>query len=315
LFKRVKRGTPITFQEHNGVKEDIMKPFEYFEPLTIEETLSLLNKYQNEAKILAGGTDLVHMMRERIVSPKYVINIGRLNPLNYIRSDAKGGICIGALTPIRDIEQSPQLQPRYIMVSQAARQLASIPIRNVATIGGNLCNASPSADMPPILIALSAVTKLISVRGERTVPLEQLLTGPGATVLKADELLAEIQIPPLPTHTSGTYLKYSTRGGQDITFVGVATVLTLNVSDETCTDAKIVLGAVAPTPIRAHNAETVLKGKRVNGDLIREAAQIASGESRPVDDIRGAAEYRREMLKVLVRDAIVQAAELAKAAM
>ncbi len=289
-----------------------MGPFEYLEPLSIEEAVSLLKKYGNKARVLAGGTDLVPLMKEKTIRPEYVISIGRIAGLDYIRFDGEKGLRIGALTPIRSIEQSPQLQPKFGLICQAASQLASIAVRNVATVGGNLCNASPSADTASALLVLSATTKLVSTAGERMVPLEDFFIGPGATALKTDELLTELQIPSPPAHTAGVYIKYTTRGGEELALIGVAALLTLDAGDGTCTDAKVALGAVAPTPIRARGAEGVLKGKKIDQGLIEKAAQTAADESSPIDDIRGSAEYRREMLKVFARDAIRQAAELAK---
>lgn len=291
-----------------------MGPFEYLEPLSIEEAVSLLKKYGNKARVLAGGTDLVPLMKEKTVRPECVISIGRIAGLDYIRFDGEKGLRIGALTTLRSIEQSPQLQPKYGLICQAASQMASIAVRNVATVGGNLCNASPSADIAPSLLTLSATTKLVSTAGERIVPLEDFFIGPGATALKTDELLTEVQIPSPPAHTAGVYIKYTTRGGEELALIGVAVLLTLGEGDGTCTDAKVALGAVAPTPIRARGAEGVLKGKKIEQGLIEKAAQTASDESSPIDDIRGSAEYRREMIKIFARDAIRQAAELAKSA-
>jgi len=291
-----------------------MGPFEYFEPLSIEETVSLLKKYGDKAKVLAGGTDLVPQMKEKTKRPEFVISIGRIANLDYIRLDGEKGLKIGALTTIRSIEQSPQLQPKYGLICQSASQTASIAVRNVATVGGNLCNASPSADIATALMALSAKTKLVSPAGERIVPLEDFILGPGATALKTDELLTEIQIPSPPAHTAGVYIKYTTRGGEELALIGVAALLTLSAGDGTCTDAKLALGAVAPTPIRARRAEEMLKGKRIDKELIEKAARTASDETKPRDSIRGSAEYKKEMLKVLARDAIRQAAELAKSA-
>lgn len=159
---------------------------------------------------------------------------------------------------------------------------------------------------------MSATLKLVGAGGERVVPLEQFLAGPGTTCMQPDELLVEIQIPSIPAHSAGVYLKFGTRGGEDLALVGVAAMLTLNAEDGTCADAKLALGAVAPTAMRAHRAEAVLKGKRLDQKLIEEAARAASEESIPIDDIRGSAEYRREMIKVFARDAIKQAAQLAK---
>ncbi len=291
-----------------------MGPFEYLEPLTIEEAVALLGKYGGKAKVLAGGTDLVPLMKEKRLRPECVVSIRRIAALDYIRVNRDNGLCMGAVTTIRSIEQSQQLLPRYGLICQAAKQLGSISVRNVATIGGNICNAVPSADMLPALIALSTATKLIGSTGERTVPLEDFFIGPGDTVLNTDELLAEIRVPPPPAHTAGVYIKYSTRGGEDLALVGVAVLLTLDPRNETCSEARVVLGAVAPIPIRARRTEEMLKGEKIGEGLAEKVAQTASEESSPINDIRGSVEYRREMIKIVARDAIIRAAELAKSA-
>jgi carbon-monoxide dehydrogenase medium subunit len=291
-----------------------MGPFKYLEPQTIQETISLLSKYGNKAKLLAGGTSLVSLMKEKAIRPEYVISIGKIADLNYIRFDGDKRLRIGSLTTIRSIEQSPQLQPKYWLICQAARQMASTSVRNVATVGGNLCNASPSADMVPALIVLSAGAKLISIAGERIVYLDDLFTGPGSTILKSDELMTEIQIPITPAYSAGAYMKYTTRGGEELPVGGVAVLLTLGEEDGTCTNAKVALGAVAPTPMRARETEKVIIGKKIDEELIKKAALIASNESNPIDDIYVSAEYKRAMIKVVARDAIREATELAKSA-
>jgi carbon-monoxide dehydrogenase medium subunit len=288
-----------------------MGPFEYLEPLSVEEAVSFLGKYRGRAKVLAGGTDLVPSMKEKTIRPEYVINLGRITGLDNILFDGDGGIKIGALTTIRNIEQSPQLTSKCGILCQAARQMASTSIRNVATVGGNLCNCSPSSDMAPVLLALSAKVKVVGSAGERVLPLEQFLAGPGATALQPDEILTEIQIPSPSQERAGVYIKYSTRGGEDLALVSVAALITLSGTDGTCTDAILALGAVAPTTMRAHKAESLLKGKKIDQKLIEDAASVASGEAIPIDDIRGSAEYRRDMIKVFARDAIKQAAEMA----
>jgi len=292
-----------------------MGPFEYLEPSTIEEVLDLLGKFGDQAKLMAGGTDLTPMMKEKTATPQYVISLqGCSANLNYIRCDDGKGAQIAALTTIRDIERSHHLQPEYTVLCETASQLASMPIRNMATIGGNLCNASPSADTAPTLIALSATVKLVSTNGERIVPLEQFFTGPGLTVLKSNELMTEIQVPAPSTYSGGVYVKYSTRGGQDLALVGIAVLVALDPKHEVCTHTRVVLGAAAPTPMRSHEAEEILTGRRVDEQLIARAAQAASDESRPIADIRGSAEYRREMIKVFTGCAIRQAVERAQSA-
>ncbi len=291
-----------------------MGPFEYFEPETVEEALSLLRKYSDTAKVCAGGTDLVVRMRKRALNPQFLIGIAGIRELDYLGFEDERGLRIGCLTTIRTIERSPELKERYPMLSEVATRFGSIAIRNMATIGGNLCNALPSADMAPMLIALSGKTRLVSIDGERVVPLEDFFTGPGKTVLRADELMVEIQVPPQPPQTSGVYLKYTTRGGEELSVVGVAAVATCGSRNESCTDVRIVLGTVVPSPMRAKEAETILKGKIIDDGLIEKAAQIASDQSRPRDSIRGSANYRREMVRVLTRDALRQAFRRAQSA-
>ncbi len=290
-----------------------MGPFEYFEPKTVDEALSLLKRYGEKAKVVAGGTDLVVLMRERKIKPQYVINLGGITGLSCINLDGEGGLKIGALTTISEIERSPGLKEGCPIISQAAAQLATIAIRNMATIGGNLANAAPSADMIPPLLALKAVVKLASLDGERVVPVEQFFTGWGETILKPDELLLEIQVPPELPHTGGVYLKHGVKGAQGLAVVGVATVVTLDLNNNTFKDVSLALGAVAPIPIRAKRAEILLKGQKISNSLIEEAAKLAQDCSSPIDDVRGSAEYRREMVGVRTRDAIGEAVELARA--
>jgi len=278
--------------------------FKYLEPATIKEAVSLLSKYDGKAKAIAGGTDLLVQIRGKTIKPEYVVDIGYIPGLDYINYDEKQGLSIGALATIRAIEKSDKLCRIYPVISQAAGLLGSVAIRNVATIGGNLCNAAPSADTAPPLIGLSARARIIGPGGERLVSLEDFFTGPGETVLKAGELLLEIQVPVPPPGTKGVYLKHG-RSAVDLATVGVAVVMALE-SGGVCRDVKIVLGAVAPTPMRAKKAEGVLRGKKVEPALVEEAAQVASGEAQPITDVRASAEYRREMVKVFTRRAIGQ---------
>lgn len=172
--------------------------FTYLEPKTTEEAISLLDKHGDKARVIAGGTDLLIQVRNKVINPKQVIDIGYISSLDYIDYDDNRGLRIGALTTIRALETSAMLQKRYPVISQAASQLGSFAIRNVATIGGNLCNAAPSAETAPALMALSASARIIGPNGEGIVPLEDFFTGPGTTVLEKGELLVEIQVPVLP---------------------------------------------------------------------------------------------------------------------
>ena len=279
--------------------------FDYLEPETIEETLVMLSKYDKRSKIIAGGTDLILQIRQKAIKPEYVIDITSIPGLDYITFDDQKRLRLGALTTIRALETSVELQKRCPIISQAASQLGSVAIRNVATLGGNLCNALPSAETAQVLVALSAQVRIIGPGGERTLPLEEFFTGVGETVLKPNELLLEILVPKIAPHTSGMYIKHSARGAIDLAIVNIAIVMTMEPEKRICKDARIVLGAVAPTPLRARKAEDMLKGKKIDGSLIDYAAQVASDEARPrVGSIRGSFEYKKEMVRVLTGRAI-----------
>ena len=288
--------------------------FEYLEPANIPEAIALLERYDGKAKIIAGGTDLLVQMRRRTIKPEYVINIGNIQGLDYIRYDENEELKIGALTTIRTLERSAEVQQRYPVIPQAASRMASVGVRNLATLGGNLCNAAPSADTAPALIALSARAKIVGPKGERVVLLEDFFTGPGSTILGKGEILTEIQVPVLQPRTGTTYLKHDIRGTLDLAIVGVAAAITLEPRRELCQEAKVVLGAVAPTPMRVRQAEEILKGKEIDDTLIEKSAQVASDESQPITDVRAPADYRSEMVKVFTRRAIKEALRLAKAA-
>lgn len=278
--------------------------FNYLEPATIEEAVSLLGKYDGKAKVVAGGTDLVVQIREKLIAPEYVVDIGYISGLDRIDYDETQGLRIGALTTIRAIEKSSKICQVYPAIAQSAGLLGSVAIRNVATIGGNLCNAAPSADTAPALIGLSAKGKIIGPDGEKIVSLEEFFTGPGCIVCEPGELLVEIQVPVPSPGTRGVYLKHG-RSAIDLATVGVAVIMTMEPG-AVCRDVKIVLGAVAPTPMRARKAEEVLRGKKVEPALIEKSAQAAADEARPITDVRASAEYRKEMIKVYTRRAIAQ---------
>ncbi len=281
--------------------------FDHLEPKTIEEVCSLLAKYKDKARVIAGGTDLLVSMKGREISPQYIINIKAIPNLDGINYSQKDGLVIGAMTTLAAIESSPIIGERFAILSSAAHQTGSPHIRNIGTIGGNLCNAAPSADMAPSLIGLGAKAKIKGLKGERIVTVEEFFLGPGVSVLKAGEILTEIQVPNPPPHTRGVYLKLPARTAIDIAVVGVAVVVTLDTKGINIADAKIVLGAVASTPIRARQAEDIIKGKALDDELIQKAAQAAADEAKPISDVRGSASYRKEMVKVLTNRALKQA--------
>ena len=287
-----------------------MNRFEYFEPTTLAEAAALLGRYDGKASLLAGGTDLLVEMKEHVRRPDYVINIKRIPGLEDLSYGAEAGLRFGALVTSRAIEISPVVQQKYPGLVQAVRELGSIQVRNRATVVGNICRASPSADTLPPLIADGASARIYRPAGERIVVLEEFFTGPGQTVLKPDELVTEIIIPPPPPRTGRIYIKHGRRKAMELATVGVAVSLTLDGG--TCREVRIALGAVAPTPIRARRAESLLRDAAIDERLIEAAARTAMGEARPIGNVRASAEYRRWMVEVLTRRAIRQAVERAR---
>jgi len=286
-----------------------MKDFEYLKAGTLDEAISLLAKHKGEAKVFSGGTDLLVEMKQKVITPRYLVDIKPLSDLDFIHYDEREGLKIGALTTMHTLETALVIKDKFTILAQAAHEIGSAQVRNRATIGGNLCHAAPSADTAPALIGLGARVKIRGSVGDRSIPLEEFFKGPGETVLQVDEILTEIQIPNCLPHTAGVYMKLGRIKAMDLALVGVAVVVTPR--NGVCSDIKIVLGAVAPTPIRAKEAEGMLRGKKIRDDVIEQAAQTASKEARPISDVRASAEYRREIVKVLTMRAFKQAWELA----
>jgi aerobic carbon-monoxide dehydrogenase medium subunit len=275
--------------------------FDYVQPETLEEAISLLAGHDGKVRPIAAGTDLLLQIRSKRIKPDCVVDITDISDLGGMTYDEREGMRIGASTTVRDLETSSEVRRRYPVLSAAAGQLGSVAIRNVATVGGNLCNARPSAETAQALVALSATAVIVGLGGERIVPLESFFTGVGTTVLKTCELLKEIHLPVPQTGSKGAYYKHSMRGTIDLAIVNAAVVVTLDAGDKgICRDIKIVLGAVAPTPMRARSAEGILKGKRIDEDLIDEAARAASAEAHPrAASIRGSVEYKKEMVRLI----------------
>ena len=287
-----------------------MRRFEYFEPTSLDEAVALLARYDGAASLLAGGTDLLVEIKEQLRRPDYVVNIKKIPGIDGFSFDERNGLRIGALITARTIETSPWVLENYPGIAQAVRELGSIQIRNRATLAGNLCRASPSADTLPPLMADRARVTLYGPRGSRTVELETFFTGPGKTVMRPDELMTEITLPPPPPRTGKAYIKHGRRKAMELATVGVAVSVTLQ--ENRFKEVDIVLGAVAPTPIRAFKAEATLRGQKLSEDLIEKAANAAMGESRPISNVRASADYRREMVAVLTRRALRQARDLIK---
>ena len=283
-----------------------MKDFEYFEPATLDDALALLERYRGSGSLFAGGTDLLVQMKEHVRQPAQLINIKKIPGMDDFVFDAKSGLRLGALVTTRQVETSPITQRHYAGLARAATDFASIQVRHRATVVGNVCRASPSADTLPPLIADGAVLRIRGAAGERRLAVQDFCTGPGRTVLGADEIVTHIEIPaPLP-RTGKAYLKHGRRAQMELATVGAAARITLD-ADGSVVDLGLVLAAVAPTPLRAVRAEALLRGRRPTPALLAVAAEAAGDEARPIGDVRGSADYRREMVRVLTKRALEQA--------
>lgn len=308
-----------------------MKKFDYLRPKSLEEAFSLLNQFKERAKLIAGGTDLMVMIKQKEIAPEVLISLQEIHELKKIQYN--GNLRVGPLVTHRMIEKSNLIRKEFSALSDAVDVLGSIQIRNVGTIGGNICTAAPSADTVPPLLVLGAQLKLKSLKGERVLPLEQFFLGPGETAIGEGEILTEIFIPkPLP-HTGSAYWKHQRRKALDLPILGVAVLLSLDRSTVTCSDllctlssistvlhalenedlickeVRIALGVAAPTPMRATQAENLLRGKKISDELVAEVAEMAAQEAKPRDTIRGEAWYRREMVRVLVRRMVMRCIE------
>ncbi len=283
-----------------------MPDFHYHTPVTVAEACTLLDELGGKVTVLAGGTDVMHKMKVGHLVPDHLVSLKNLEELRGIRYEAGRGIVIGALTTHNDIYNSTLLQERYLSLPMAAHSMANYQISNVGTIGGNIANASPLADLPPLLIALGSLVTLVGKSGERTLLLEDFITGPGKTAIAPDEVLTGVTIPEQQT-TNSTYMKFGLRKSGALAVVGVAVAVTLQ--EGTITDARIALGAVAPVPMRAKRTEALLRGKTLSDALLEQAAASAAAESRPISDLRGSEAYRRHLVGILTKRALRKAIE------
>jgi CO/xanthine dehydrogenase FAD-binding subunit len=277
-----------------------MSSFEYLKPSSIDEAISLIESHGEKAKVIAGGTDVIVKIKEKKIVPQYLISLRRLSDLAYIQRDPEGILRLGSLTTHRMLEKSPLIRKHYPCLSDAVDHIGSVQVRNVATIGGNICNAVPSADGVIPLLTLGAHLTLVGPKGKRSLPLKSFFLGPGQTLMDHGEILTEFFIPPLPPWTSGAYIKHTRREAMELPILGVGMVLSLAEDHKTCLKVRIGLGVAAPTPIRATLAEDYLTGKEVNEQTLFETGQMAAKETKMRDSIRGQAWYRREMVGVLI---------------
>ena len=284
--------------------------FEYFAPKTLDAALSLLTENGEGAHVLAGGTDVLVKMTLGRLKPKALIRLDAIDGLNEIHFDPKKGLTIGATARLAEVASHPDILTHYPAVTYAAQVMANVQVRNMGTVAGNLCNAAPSADTAPPLIAMGAEVAMASIKGERRLPLDQFFEGPGLTAIEPEEIMTSIFVPSPPPKSGASYKRISARCGVDIAAVGVGVMALFD--GEACREARIVLGAVAPIPMRAIETEGVVKGQEWTQELIRRAGDRAAQESKPISDVRASAEWRKRMVAVLTRRALEEARERAK---
>jgi CO/xanthine dehydrogenase FAD-binding subunit len=275
-----------------------VRRFELVLPRNVDEVLRVLSDRGPDAKLLAGGTDLLPQMKNGLLKPACVVDLSGVERVRALQTDPRG-LRVGAAVSARALERDATTMTTYTSLAESGALVGSVQVRNLATLGGNLCNAAPSADMAPPLLALDAEAVIVGPKGERRVPIADFFTGVRRTVLAADEVLVELVVPAPGPRSGGQYLRHTPRRELDIAVVGVASQLTL--SDGVCSKARVALAAVAPVPLRARAAEQALEGKPVTPEAIERAAELAVGTAKPISDQRGSADYRRHLVRVLTR--------------
>ncbi len=284
--------------------------FEYFAPRTLEAALSVFMEQGEGARVMAGGTDVMVKMTHGLLKPKAIISLYEIEGMNEIRFDAKEGLTIGATARLAEVASHSDVLNHYPALSEAIMTMANCEVRNMGTVAGNLCNAAPSADTAPPLITMGAEVTLASIKGERRLSLNEFFKGPGLTAMEHGEVMTSIHIPPPPGKSGASYKRISARCGVDIAAVGVGVTAFFN--GESCKQARIVLGAVAPVPMRATKTESLMQGREWTPELIEQGGEQAAEEAKPISDVRASAEWRKQMVGVLTRRALEEAHQRAK---
>ncbi len=288
-----------------------MARFDYLEARSAEEALSALARHGHEARIIAGGTDILMDIRRKKIAPRVLIGVTEIPELQGVHPEGDG-LWIGAITTHHAITASPLVRERFPILAAASGKVGSRQIRNVATIGGNICNAVPCADTAPALLALGAEAHILGPSGRRVLPLNQFFVGPGRSALAHDELLLGFFLPGTFARAGGAYHKHAWREALDIQMCGAAVVLSADSDGRTCRDARIALGTSGPTPMRADKAEKALVGARIDEEVAGEIGRVAATEARPRTSYRATEAYRRDMIEVLVKQAVLDALAEAK---
>jgi len=288
-----------------------MNAFEYAAPRTLDDALAVLREHGDEARVIAGGTALVTMMRQRLVSPGYLVSLREIPGLGRIEV-ANGGVRIGALVTHREVETSPLVRERIPVLAETFRRVASVRIRHMATVGGALAHADPNQDPPVTLIALGSRVEIRGAGGGRELPVEDFFRDYYESALEPGEVVTGVVVPQLPAASGAAYVKFLPRTADDYATVAVAAIVTLESDGERCLAARIALGSVGVTPLRARAAEALLAGQRLGAGLLQAAGESVKGAVDPLSDHRGSAAYKREMAAVMVGRALSQAWEAAR---
>jgi carbon-monoxide dehydrogenase medium subunit len=287
-----------------------LKPFDYFEPTTVKEAVKLLSTYGEKSQVLAGGIDLIPRMRKGAIKADYLINIQNIPELEYIKNGGGKGLKFGAIARLHSLETSREIQKNYPILYEAIHQITSVQTKYMGTAVGNICVATPASDVATVLLALDAELTITGANSERTEPMTKFYLDYLRTSLKQGEMVTGVSLPN-PAKGSGTAFLNLVRTHADIAKISVAVAII--VENDTCQDARIAIGAAAPTVFRATKAEIALKGQKVSSQAIAKAAETAAGETKPITDLRSTAEYRKEMTRVLVTRALEKALERARA--
>jgi carbon-monoxide dehydrogenase medium subunit len=280
----------------------LLPKFEYHEPTSLEEACQLMSEFGHGAKPLAGGTDLIVNMKKKTISPGHLVSLSMIGDLKKL-DPSNGLLKIGGCVTATELAESTEIRETLPALSRGAESLGSPLIRNLATIGGNLITARPAADLPPALIAYGAKVVLKNSSGERLISLEDLFLGPGETSIGPSEILTEVHVDSPPPSTGAAYIKLGVREALEISLVNVAVSISME-KDGSIGAARIVLGSVAPTPMRASSAEQIMTGEKPSETLFSRAGEAASKDCRPIDDFRASAEYKRAMVEVLTQRAL-----------
>jgi len=280
-----------------------LNKFNYQEPQELENALSLLDRYGDTAAILAGGTDLMPLMKKRSVKPEYIINIKGVRELNFIKTD--GVIEIGPLMTIRALENSAILQRKCPMLTEIAAQMAYVQVRNLGTIGGNICNASPAADFGPALMVLDTVVEIMSVKGKKSVSITDFFLGPGKTVIDKNEVVTGFSFRGFDDSSTYAFEKVPSRTSKGLAVASVAVLSSTNECTGTVIEARIAVGSMGPTPMRCFKTEKLLIGEKINKKMVNIVSEAIAEETEPISDVRGTKGYRIHLIKAITRQALM----------